>query len=151
MFERDKNGQLGSTHHPFTVPLEKDLGLLEKNPEKVKARAYDIVLNGVEIDGGSIRIYKRDLQYKIFKILDLNEKTIQKRFGHILEALEFGAPPHREIAPGVDRLTMLLMNEPNIREVIAFPKTGEARDLMMKAPGEINDNQLKETGIKRIF
>ncbi|MDI6778062.1 MAG: aspartate--tRNA ligase [Patescibacteria group bacterium] len=151
LFERDKDSQLGSTHHPFTAPVDEDLGLLEKKPENVRAQAYDIVLNGVEIGGGSIRIHKKELQRKIFEILGLDEKTIQERFGHILEAFEFGAPPHGGIAPGIDRLVMLLMNEPNIREVMAFPKTGEAEDLMMGAPSEIDDKQLKEVRIKRIF
>ena len=151
LFEKDKNGRLASSHHPFTAPVKEDTKLLENNPEKARAQAYDIVLNGVEIGGGSIRIHKRDLQKKIFEILGLDEKAIQERFGHMLEAFEFGAPPHGGIAPGIDRLVMLLMNEPNIREVMAFPKTGEAEDLMMGAPSEIDDKNLKEIRIKRIF
>lgn len=151
LFERDKDGQLGSTHHPFTAPVDEDMHLLEKNPEKVRAQAYDIVLNGCEVGGGSIRIHKKELQHKIFEILGLDEETIRKRFGHLLEAFEYGAPPHGGIAPGIDRLVMLLQNEPNIREVMAFPKTGEAADLMMGAPSEIDDKQLKEVRIKRLF
>ncbi len=151
LFEKDKEGNLASSHHPFTAPIEEDMKLLEKDPEKVRAQAYDIVLNGLEIGGGSMRIHKKELQHKIFEILGLDEKTIQERFGHILEAFDFGAPPHGGIAPGIDRLAMLLTGEPNIREVMAFPKTGEAEDLLMGAPSEIDDKHLKEVRIKRIF
>ncbi len=147
LFEKNKEGDLTSSHHPFTAPLDEDIELLGKEPEKVRAKAYDIALNGYEIGGGSIRIYKKDLQHKIFEILGLDEKTIQERFGHILEAFEYGTPPHGGIAPGIDRLIMILMNEPNIREVMAFPKTGEAEDLMMGAPSELGKEQLDEAGI----
>lgn len=148
LFSRDSEGNLTSEHHPFTAPIEEDLELLEKYPDKAKAQAYDIALNGYEIGGGSIRIHKRELQHKIFQILGLDEETIQQRFGHMLEAFEYGTPPHGGIAPGIDRLIMILMNEPNIREVMAFPKTGTAEDLMMGAPSYLSEKQLGETGIQ---
>ena len=121
--------------------------MLDSNPEKAKAKAYDIVLNGYEIGGGSIRIHQKDTQEKIFKILGLSEKEIQSKFGHIIEAFEFGAPPHGGIAIGLDRLLAIIRNEPSIREVIAFPKTGDARDPLMGAPSEVPPKQLKELGI----
>lgn len=149
LFEYGKEEKkLVSGHHPFTAPKEEDMGLLEKEALKVRAKAYDIALNGYEIGGGSIRIHKRDLQNKIFQLLGLKEKEIQSRFGHMLEAFEYGAPPHGGIAPGIDRLCMILQGEPNIREVIAFPKTGDGRDPMMGAPSEVDEKQLKEAHIQ---
>lgn len=142
--------KLVSAHHPFTSPKDEDVKLLNSDPEKVKAKAYDIVLNGYEIGGGSIRIHKRELQNEIFKILGLKEKEIKERFGHMLEAFEYGAPPHGGIALGIDRIIAIIQNELSIREVIAFPKTGDARDLMMGAPAEISKDQLKELHIKII-
>ncbi len=150
LFKKDENDRRTSSHHPFTAPVEEDVESLDANPDKVRAQAYDIVLNGYEIGGGSIRIHKKEIQRKIFEILGLSKETTQKRFGHMLEAFEYGAPPHGGIASGIDRLMMILMNEPNIREVMAFPKTGEAEDLMMDAPSELDERQLKEVGIKRI-
>jgi aspartyl-tRNA synthetase len=150
LFEKGEGGERTSSHHPFTAPVEEDMNLLDKEPDKVRAQAYDIVLNGYEIGSGSIRIHKKEAQQKIFEILGLSEEKIKARFGHMLEAFEYGAPPHGGIAPGIDRLMMILMDEPNIREVMAFPKTGEAEDLMMGAPGELDEGQLKEVGIKKI-
>ncbi len=145
LFEYSKTEKkIVSAHHPFTMPAETDL----ENPEKLKAKAYDLVLNGYEIGGGSIRIHQRELQNKIFEILGLKEAEIEARFGHMLKAFEYGAPPHGGIALGLDRLLMILMNEPSIREVIAFPKTGDDKDLLMGAPSEISENQLKEIHIK---
>ena len=141
---------LVSSHHPFTSPKDGDLRLLEKNPEQVMAKAYDLVLNGYEIGGGSIRIHRRDLQEKIFRVLGLAEEEIKGRFGHMLEAFEYGAPPHGGIALGIDRFVAILQNEPSIREVMAFPKTGDARDLMMDAPSEVSPKQLKEAHINII-
>ncbi|MEK7657640.1 MAG: aspartate--tRNA ligase [Patescibacteria group bacterium] len=140
--------KLVSMHHLFTSPHLEDLETLDKNPKNVRARAYDIVLNGFEIGGGSIRIYQKDLQEKIFGILGLKQEIYRERFGHLLEAFNFGAPPHGGIALGVDRLMAILLDEPNIREVIAFPKTGDGRDLMMGAPAEVGKEQLNELSIE---
>ena len=148
MFEKDKEGNLGAMHHPFTRPNNEDLSLLDKHPEKARAAAYDIVLNGFEIGGGSLRIFERELQKKVFELLGLSETEIQSRFGHILEAFTFGPPPHGGIALGLDRIIAILQGEENIREVMAFPKTGDARDLMMNAPSPLPDQALKDVHIK---
>lgn len=140
--------RLVATHNPFTKPKREDLNLLDKNPEKVRACQYDMVCNGFEIGGGALRIDNRQLQEKIFKILGVSEKDIQRKFSHLLEALTYGAPPHGGIALGVDRIVAIFQNEKNIREVIAFPKTADARDLMMGAPSEIDKEQLDDLGIK---
>jgi aspartyl-tRNA synthetase len=147
MFEEDSEGAVQAVHHPFTSPMAEDLAMLDTEPLKARANAYDIVLNGNEIGGGSIRIHKRDLQNKVFELLGLNAETIEARFGHMLTAFEYGAPPHGGIAWGIERFIMLLQNEPTIREVMAFPKTGEGKDLMMGAPSEVSEKQLKELGI----
>ena len=127
--------------------MDEDMHMLETDPGKVRAKAYDIVLNGYEIGGGSIRIHDRETQNKIFQILGLADDEIVERFGHMLEAFEYGAPPHGGIAPGIDRIVMLLAGEPNIREVITFPKTGDARDPMMGAPSPLPEPQLAEAHI----
>ena len=148
MFEKDpETGGLQAAHHPFCMPHPDDVELLDSDPFKMRASSYDMVLNGYELSSGSIRIHQRELQNKIFKLLGLDDETIEKRFGHILEAFEFGAPPHGGMAPGIDRLAMILSNEPNIREVIAFPKTGDARDPMMGAPSTLPEAQLQEAHI----
>lgn len=147
MFEKDDEGGVQAVHHPFTSPLPEDASKLESDPMDVRANAYDLVLNGSEIFGGSIRIHTRDLQNRVFQLLGLDDATIQARFGHMLEAFEFGAPPHGGIASGLDRIVMILANEENIREVIPFPKTGDARDLMMGAPSEIDQKRLDEAHI----
>jgi len=148
LFEKnDKSGQLESSHHPFTAPSAKDINKLDKDPLKVISTSYDVVLNGYELGSGSIRIHDPKLLAKMFSLLGLPEKEIKEKFGHMLEAFKYGVPPHGGIAPGLDRLIMILANEPNIREVIAFPKTDKARDPMMDAPKPANPKQLKELGI----
>lgn len=137
-------------HHPFTRPREEDIELLETHPEKVHAQAYDIVLNGYEIGGGSLRIFTRSVQEKMFAALGFTQEEAEEQFGFLLDALEYGFPPHGGIALGLDRLVMLLAGENNIREVIAFPKNGKAYDSMTHAPDEISDHQLKELNLRLI-
>lgn len=140
----DEENRLVSVHHPFTHPKEEDISFLETDPLKVKSRAYDIVLNGVEIGGGSIRIHKRELQEKIFKLLNISPEEAQEKFGFLLTALEYGAPPHGGIAFGLDRLIMLMLGKKSIREVIPFPKTQRAQCLLTGAPSEVRIEQILE-------
>ncbi len=149
LFTKSKTeGKLVSVHHPFTSPKEEDEKLLDAEPEKAKAYAYDLVLNGFEIAGGSIRIHKRNIQEKVFKILGVTDDERDRRFGHMLEAFEYGAPPHGGIAPGIDRIVAIFSGEKAIREAMAFPKTGDARDPMMGAPSSVSENQLKTVHIE---
>ena len=149
MFEWNEEDQKwDAAHHPFTMPKLEDLAKFDTDPGSILSDAYDMVCNGYEMASGSIRIHRRDIQFKIFQLLGLKDDDIQRKFGHMLEAFEYGAPPHGGIAPGIDRLVMLLADEPNIREVIAFPKNQAARDLMAEAPSPASDNQLKELHIR---
>ena len=144
----EEEKRIVSVHHPFTSPAKKDLDRLEKNPLSVKSDSYDLVLNGEEIGGGSIRIHNPELQSKIFEILSISPEDAKLKFGFLLDALSFGAPPHGGIAFGVDRILMILRNESSIRDVIAFPKTQKAYCPLSDAPSAVKDVQLKELGIK---
>lgn len=151
LFEWSQEEQkLASAHHPFTSPCTEDIPLLDKDPQKVLARAYDLIVNGVEIAGGSIRIHNPKLQSKIFDVLKISREDVEQRFGHLLKAFSFGAPPHGGIAWGLDRFIMILQDEPNIREVIPFPKDQKARDLMVHSPSELPDSQIAEANVKVI-
>jgi aspartyl-tRNA synthetase len=135
-------------HHPFTAPVDEDVSLLDSNPYQVRSKAYDLVLNGNEIGGGSIRIHQTELQEKIFHLLGIKHEEAIEKFGFLLEALQYGAPPHGGIAFGMDRLVMLLAGANSIREVIAFPKTQKATCLLTGAPAEVSPEQLKELHLK---
>ena len=157
MFEyHEEDGRYYSMHHPFTSPLDDDLTLLERAVEgdetdllgKIRTRAYDPVINGVELASGSIRIHRRDVQRLVFKALGMTTEEARSRFGFFLDALEFGTPPHGGIAPGIERLMMVLAGTENIRDVMAFPKTASAADLMIDAPGEVDQKQLDELRLK---
>lgn len=150
LFEWDADGQRWSAmHHPFTAPKNEDIHLLDSAPGKARAQAYDLVCNGSECGGGSIRINRSDIQARMFGLLGIDDATQQERFGHLLEAFSYGAPPHGGIAWGMDRLIMLLADTENIREVIAFPKTGPGFDPLMNAPSPIDSQQWAELGLKR--
>jgi len=148
MFEWNKDeGRWMAAHHPFTSPHEQDMDRLESDPGAVRALAYDVVLNGTELGSGSIRIHRRDVQSKIFRALGFGEEEARARFGFFLEALEYGTPPHGGIALGLDRLVMILAGESSLREVIPFPKTARAVDLMVDAPTPVSEAQLRELGL----
>lgn len=138
------------SHHLFTSPMREDIPLLDSDPSKARGQQYDMVVNDYEVGGGSIRIHDRHLQEKVFKLIGLDPEVAQQRFGHMLEAFEFGTPPHGGIAPGIDRICMILAGEPNIREVMAFPKNQAARDVMADAPSPVELKQLKELHIRVI-
>jgi aspartyl-tRNA synthetase len=151
LFEWDRDlGRYVSLHHPFTAPVDEDLPLLETDPGRVRAQAYDVVLNGCEVGGGSIRIHDSALQARVFRLLALSDEETRDRFGFFLEALQYGTPPHGGIALGVDRTVMLLAGETSLRQVIAFPKTASATDLMTGSPSSVKDDQLSELGLLSI-
>ncbi len=148
LFEEDDLGNLTYGHHPFTSPWPDDMDLIDIKPYQVRARAYDSVMNGVEIAGGSIRIHERALQERVFEVLGLSKERIHDRFGHLLDAFEYGVPPHGGIASGIDRLLMVLARTDNIRDVVPFPKTQSHQDLMLGAPSPVDPSQLEELHIQ---
>jgi aspartyl-tRNA synthetase len=147
----DEEKRWEAEHHPFTAPYDEDIGLIEKDPARVRAKAYDLVLNGVEMSSGSIRIHDRETQSRIFKAIGLSDQEIQARFGFLLEAFSYGAPPHGGIAPGLDRLVAMMTGTDSIRDVIAFPKTQKAVCFMTGAPSDVSEKQLKELGLGLIL
>jgi aspartyl-tRNA synthetase len=142
------DGRWYANHHPFTAPDPRDLELLDNYPGRVRARAYDLVMDGFELGGGSIRIHDSALQQRMFHRLGIEAEEARARFGFLLEALSFGAPPHGGIALGLDRMVMLIAGAPSLREVIAFPKTTSASDLMTDAPSAVDERQLAELGVR---
>ena len=157
MFEyHEEDGRYYSMHHPFTSPVDEDLALLERAVEsgetdllgKIRTKAYDPVINGVEMASGSIRIHRRDIQRLVFKALGMTTEEAKSRFGFFLDALAYGTPPHGGIASGIERTMMVLVPTENIRDVMAFPKTASAQDLMIDAPGEVDEKQLAELHLK---
>ena len=151
MFEwKERENRWDAVHHPFTRPQTENIEEMEKDPGKVLAFQYDFVLNGYEIGGGSLRTYRTEILEAVFRIMGHTKEDLKRKFGHLFEAFEYGVPPHGGMAPGIDRFMSIVMNEPNIREVIAFPKTGDNRDLMMDSPSEVGEDQLKELNIKTL-
>ena len=148
LFEEDDQGKLTYGHHPFTSPWPEDMHLIDSQPYAVRARAYDCVVNGLEVAGGSIRIHDRALQERVFEILGMSREKIYAQFGHLLDAFEYGVPPHGGIASGIDRLMMAMSRTDNIRDVVAFPKTQSHQDLMLGAPGPVDPELLKELHIQ---
>ena len=144
----DKTNKIKFSHNPFSMPQGDIKNLDFNNPLKIKAYQYDIVCNGVELSSGAIRNHIPDLMYKLFSIAGYSEKDVNEKFSGMINALSYGAPPHGGIAPGIDRIVMLLANKQNIREITLFPMNQNAQDLMMKAPSKVDDDQLKELGIK---
>ena len=135
-------------HHPFTMPMDEDIQYIDTDPGRVRAKAYDIVLNGVEMGGGSVRIHQSDIQSKMFEVLGFTPERANEQFGFLLSAFKYGVPPHAGLAYGLDRVVMLMVGADSIRDVIAFPKVKDASCLMTEAPGEVDEKQLQELGIE---
>ena len=149
MFEWDENvGRWVALHHPFTSPKEEQLTLLDSDPGACASRAYDMVLNGTEVGGGSVRIHEQGMQNTVFRLLEIGEQEAETKFGFLLDALKFGCPPHAGIAFGLDRLVMLMTGSESIRDVIAFPKTQTAACLLTRAPSDASELQLRELGLR---
>ncbi len=144
----EEQGRFVAKHHPFTMPMEEDWHLIDSDPGAVRAKAYDIVLNGTELGGGSVRIHQSDIQSKMFEVLGFTPERAQEQFGFLLEAFKYGVPPHAGLAYGLDRVAMLMVGSDSIRDVIAFPKVKDASCLMTEAPAPVEDKQLEELGIK---
>ncbi|MBR6485859.1 MAG: Asp-tRNA(Asn)/Glu-tRNA(Gln) amidotransferase GatCAB subunit C, partial [Lachnospiraceae bacterium] len=144
----EEENRYKAMHHPFTMPMDEDLGLIDSAPGKVRAKAYDIVLNGTELGGGSVRIHQSDIQEKMFEVLGFEKEDAYERFGFLLNAFKYGVPPHAGLAYGLDRLVMLMVGAESIREVMAFPKVKDASDLMCEAPNVVDEKQLEELGIR---
>jgi len=150
LFEAADDGSPVPMHHPFTMPRPDDLDRLESDPLSVRAQAYDLVLNGWELGSGSVRIHRPDVQQRLFSIIGIDEADAQQRFGFLLDAFRFGAPPHAGFAVGIDRFTAILAGEENIREVIAFPKTQSGADPLTNAPSAIDPHQLRDLGLRLV-
>ena len=149
MFEwKKEERRWDAVHHPFTRPQTEDIKTIKEEPDKILAYQYDFVLNGYEVGGGSLRSYRPEVLEAVFEVMGHKKSEIHRKFGHLLKAFKYGVPPHGGIAPGIDRFLAVVSNEPSIREVIPFPKTGDNRDLMMDAPSEVSAEQLKELKIK---
>ena len=143
----DEENRFKAMHHPFTMPMEEDLQYIDSDPGRVRAKAYDIVLNGTEIGGGSVRIHQDDIQEKMFEVLGFTKERAYEQFGFLLTAFKYGVPPHAGLAYGLDRLVMLMAKQESIRDVIAFPKVKDASCLMTEAPNLVDEKQLEELGI----
>ena len=144
----EEENRFTAMHHPFTMPMEEDLHLIDSDPGAVRAKAYDIVLNGTELGGGSVRIHQDDIQEKMFEVLGFTKERAHEQFGFLLDAFSYGVPPHAGLAYGVDRMIMHMVHADSIRDVIAFPKVKDASDLMSEAPGTVDEKQLEELGIQ---
>ena len=143
----EEQNRYTAMHHPFTMPMEEDLEYIDSDPGRVRAKAYDIVLNGNEIGGGSVRIFNPEIQNKMFEVLGFTQEQANEQFGFLLTAFKYGVPPHAGLAYGLDRLVMLMAKEESIRDVIAFPKVKDASDLMTEAPTAVDPKQLEELGL----